>query len=163
MTNDERARKNGLAALATVKGELTKVGWDPQQTDEEGVLRVDFSIDKIPVADALVTVWIDLERFLILFRFRDRAAPKRRAAVTEFITRANCGLVTGNFEMDYADGAVGFKSSVDFTQVELSRLLVRNAVLSAMDVVEHYANQLVAVLRGKMTARAAIRAVEGTS
>lgn len=37
----------------------------------------------------------------------------RRPAVAEYITRANYGLYVGNFEMDYTDGEVRYKSSID--------------------------------------------------
>src|SRR3954447_26364575 len=53
----------------------------------------------------------------------------RRAAVAEFITRVNFGLVTGNFEMDWADGEVRFKTGIELTGVtpttELVAALVR--------------------------------------
>jgi hypothetical protein len=35
----------------------------------------------------------------------------KRAPLAEFITRANYGLLIGNFEMDYNDGEVRFKTS----------------------------------------------------
>jgi len=37
----------------------------------------------------------------------------RRAAVVELVTRANYGMITGNFEVDLTDGEVRFKASLD--------------------------------------------------
>ena len=74
-------------------------------------------------------------------------------------------MVIGNFELHYDAGALRFKSSVDFTAVELSELLIRNAIVSAMDAVEHYVPYLLAVVGGELSAReahaAADRALEG--
>ena len=40
-----------------------------------------------------------------------KAPEARRAAVAEFITRVNYGMVLGNFEMDYSDGEIRYKTS----------------------------------------------------
>lgn len=37
----------------------------------------------------------------------------RRAAVTEFVTRANYGMIVGNFELDLVDGDLRFKTCLD--------------------------------------------------
>lgn len=67
--------------------------------------------------------------------------PAKRAALAEFLTRANYGLLIGNFEMDYSDGEVRFKTSSvtpvdliggsDLGKAVLAQLLQLNVV--AMD------------------------------
>jgi hypothetical protein len=156
----DRARENGLKALETVRKVLTDVGWEPQATDIEGVLQVDFSGDNIPIASALADVRIDYERFLYYLNFRDRASAKHRAETMEFITRANFDLVIGNFELNLKDGSVRFKSAIDFTNAVLSRALIRNAIKSAMDAVELYADELVEVMHGVRKAAEAVRRAE---
>lgn len=161
MAKADRARANGLKALKTVEDVLTDIGWDPQPTETEGMLRIDFSSDDIPIAEALASVRIDFERFVFYLIVRDRAPAKHRAQVMEFVTRANFDLVTGNFELNLADGMVRFKSSIDFTRTTLNATLVRDAIRSAMDAVEMYASALVSVMRGKMNALDAIEDAEG--
>jgi hypothetical protein len=39
-----------------------------------------------------------------------RAPEQRRNEVAEFLTRANYGLAAGNFELDFADGEIRYKS-----------------------------------------------------
>jgi hypothetical protein len=160
MDDVERARKNGLKAAETVEKVLKRFGWKPEETEEEAVVRVDFSSHPIPLSEARAIVRVDVERFVFLFSFREHAQPKARPEVAEFITRANFGMTVGNFELDYDSGLIRFKSSVDFTHVELSELLVRNAILCAADVVDLYGNVLAEVARGEKKARAAIKDVE---
>jgi hypothetical protein len=66
----------------------------------------------------------------------------------------------GNFEMDYSDGHVRFKSSVNFRGVELSETLIRNTILSAMNAVERYADALIEVLARGKDAEQALNEVE---
>jgi len=39
--------------------------------------------------------------------------------VNEFLTRANYGLNIGNFEMDFQDGEIRFKTAIDVEEVIL--------------------------------------------
>jgi hypothetical protein len=160
MPGTNRAEKNGLKAFETVERVLTAVGWQPEETDYEGVLRIDFSSDNIPVSEGLADVRIEYERFLFYLSFRDRAPVKQRREVMTFLTRANYDLVIGNFEFNLDDGGVRFKSSIDFTNVDLSETLIRNTIRSSMDAVEQYADALVMVIRGELNAQKALDEAE---
>ena len=160
MAAADRARKNGLKALKNVKEVLKTTGWDPEETEKEGVLRVDFSVDNIPIADAIADVRIDYERFLYYLNFRERAPVKQRREAMEFVTRVNYGLVIGNFELNLENGFVRFKSSVDFTGTELVQPLIRDAIKSGMDAVETYADAIVEVMKGKKKAKKALEDAE---
>lgn len=100
------------------------------------------------------------DRVLFYLEFRDQAPEERRAEVAEFITRANNGIVVGNFEMDYADGSVRYKTSLDFQDDELSPALVRNLIVAARDGAGAYGEVLAEVIKGEKSAREAIDAVE---
>jgi hypothetical protein len=160
MVKMDRARMNGLKAFKTVTKVLTDTGWKPEETEKEGVLRVDFSIDKLPIADAVADVRIDYERFLYYLNFRDHAPPKYRRETMEFVTRVNFDLVIGNFELNLDNGRVRFKASVDFTSTELTATLIRDAIKSAMDAVEQYADAIVEVMRGEKNAVNALKDAE---
>lgn len=157
---EDRARENGLNALKTVKKVLTKMGLEPEPTDLEEVLRVDFSKDNIPIAEALADVRVDYERFLYYLVFRDKVPVKYRKEVMEFVTRVNFDMVIGNFELNLDDGLLRFKSGLDFTKVKLSEALIRGAIACAKDAVEEYADALVAVMQGKQTASQAFKDAE---
>ncbi|HEV8430875.1 MAG TPA: YbjN domain-containing protein [Pyrinomonadaceae bacterium] len=160
MAETDRARKNGLKALKNVKKVLKTTGWEPEETEKEGVLRVDFSGDNIPIVDALADVRIDYERFLYYLNFRERAPVKQRPETMEFVTRVNYDMVIGNFELNLDNGFVRFKSSVDFTGAELAPALIRDAIKSAMDAVEQYADAIVEVMHGRKKARKALHDAE---
>lgn len=156
----DQARKNGLKALKNVKEVLKTTGWDPQETEKEGVLRVDFSVDNIPIDEAIADVRIDYERFLYYLNFRQKAPVKQRHETMEFVTRVNYDLVIGNFELNLENGFVRFKSAVDFTGTELVPPLIRDAIKSAMDAVELYADAIVDVMHGKKKAKKALEDAE---
>ncbi len=51
-------------------------------------------------------------------------APEHRAAVMEYITRVNFGILVGNFELDLGDGELRFKTSLQLNGAELTDALL---------------------------------------
>lgn len=83
-----------------------------------------------------------------------------RPAMAELLTRLNYGLALGNLEMDFADGEVRFKSSVDVSGSHLALAMfdaILDANLAAMDA---YLPALEAVRDGRMTPAEAAASVE---
>ncbi|NLX10107.1 MAG: YbjN domain-containing protein [Chloroflexi bacterium] len=85
----------------------------------------------------------------------------KRAAIAEFLTRANFGLVIGNFEMDYSDGEIRYKTSLDTEGDQLSDALIKNAVYTNIVMMDRYLPGIMAVIYGNASAFDAIRQVEG--
>jgi hypothetical protein len=82
------------------------------------------------------------------------------AQVAEYITRANYGLRIGNFEMDYSDGEVRYKSSLDFEGEPLTPKLIKNAMYPAVHTMDLYLPGLLGVMYGNKTPAEAIREIE---
>ena len=56
----------------------------------------------------------------------------------EFITRANYGLLIGNFELDLADGEVRFKTGLDVRGAQLTATLAGRAIIPNLHAVNTY-------------------------
>jgi hypothetical protein len=85
----------------------------------------------------------------------------KRAAMAEFITRANYGLILGNFEMDYRDGEVRFKTSIDVEGGELTDGMLRNLTYANVLTMDRYLPGMMTLLYGDATPEEAIAKVEG--
>ncbi len=83
-----------------------------------------------------------------------------RGAVSEFLTRANYGLPLGNFEMDYRDGEVRFKTSIDVEGGELTPTMIENLLKSNLTTMDQYLPGLMRVLYGNVAPAAAVEAIE---
>lgn len=71
---------------------------------------------------------------------------EKRGRVAEFITRVNYGMVIGNFEMDYDDGEVRYKTSIDVEGVELLAPMIRQVVYANLIITDRYLNSLMRVI-----------------
>ncbi len=156
----EEENAGGLRAFAAVGKFLEEDQWHPQALgDDSYVYRVYFAGQNGELA-CFAQVRVELEQFLFYVVMPVRVPEEMRAAIAEFITRANYGLRIGNFEMDYEDGEVRYKSSVDFEGTELSTDLIRNLVYPAVQTMDRYMPGLLAVVYGGREPAAAIADVE---
>lgn len=96
---------------------------------------------------ALAQVITEESRFVFYIDFREKATKTACSNVVEFITRANFGIIIGNFEIDLEDGFVRYKTSIDFQDDELSDALVRNVIFAARDSAKLYGKELQNVMK----------------
>jgi len=85
----------------------------------------------------------------------------RRSTVAEFLTRANYGLMIGNFEMDYRDGEVRYKTSLDVENAEINLALIGNLVNVNLLMMDRYLPGILMCIYGNESAEAAIQSIEG--
>jgi hypothetical protein len=86
--------------------------------------------------------------------------PDKRQAVSEFITRANYGLILGNFELDFVDGELRYKTSLDVEGTPLSAELLQPLTFANVTTMDRYLPGLMAVLYGGTSPAEAIQQVE---
>ncbi len=158
--DEEMEHANGWRAFTTVGEFLREDGWYPQQLEELTIYRVYFRGDNGELV-CYAQVRVDLEQFIFYAVLPIRVPEEKRDAVAEYITRANYGLRIGNFEMDYSDGEVRYKSSLDFEGEELTYNLIRNAIYPAVRTADRYLPGLIWVAYGSKTPEEAIEAIEG--
>ncbi|MGK0360873.1 MAG: hypothetical protein ACI9U2_003187 [Bradymonadia bacterium] len=84
----------------------------------------------------------------------------KRPAVAEFLNRANYGLVIGNFEMDYNDGEVRFKTYFDAQGFAITRKAVEVHVFANLATFDRYNAGLMSVMFGDVAPADAIALIE---
>ena len=155
----EENSENGVRAFEAVGKFMEEDGWHPQPLDENFVYRAYF-VGHNGEVTCFAQVRPDLEQFIFYVVMPVRVPANMRVTVAEYITRANYGLRIGNFEMDFDDGEVRYKSSLDFEGVELTTGLIRNAIYPAVQTMDRYLPGLLSVIFGGKSAEEAILAVE---
>ncbi|MGH2410076.1 MAG: YbjN domain-containing protein, partial [Chloroflexota bacterium] len=85
---------------------------------------------------------------------------ERRLAMAEFLTRANYGLPIGNFELDFEDGEIRFKTSIDLEEVEPNPLLVKHVIYANVIMMDRYLPGIASVAEDKASPAAAIAEIE---
>ncbi|HEY2962992.1 MAG TPA: hypothetical protein VGJ37_11285 [Pyrinomonadaceae bacterium] len=146
----EQQNENGLRAVEVVRAFLDKMEMNPVEKEINDGLAFMIDLEDAPTNQAVVQVHIEAERMVLHFIFDGYVEPERRVTVAEFITRANWGLIEGNFELNFTNGALRYKVGLDFTGNELTELWMRNCMLDGMNTIELFAEALEKVVSSQL-------------
>jgi hypothetical protein len=125
------------AILAAAQAYLSEQGWS--FTRLAGRTALQLKVDSAHGQWLCYAQAREAERQLLFYSvFPTNAPEERRAAVAELLTRANFGLYLGNFEMDWEDGEIRYKTSVAVEGAELTPALVRQVVEPNVRIMERY-------------------------
>lgn len=133
--------------------------WKFTKVDDRPVIRLFYQGE--------ITSWIcyaqaleENEQFLFYAVCPLRAPQKTYPAMFEFLTRANYGMIIGNFEIDVLDGEIRHKVSIDLEDIDVTDTLIRNAAYLSVSMMGKYLPGIMLILAGK-SAEEAIQHVEG--
>jgi hypothetical protein len=84
----------------------------------------------------------------------------KRSLIAEFITRANYGIKIGNFELDFNDGEVRYKTSIDVENDDLSPALISNHVYANIWTMDRYLPGIMSVVYSDEEPADAIQKIE---
>jgi hypothetical protein len=86
----------------------------------------------------IVRVFPESERLLVYSILTENVPVERRPRIAELFVRINYGLVLGNFEMDWEDGEVRYKTSMDLESITPTATVVRNLIFSNFFSTDRY-------------------------
>ncbi len=150
---------NAVQAFATLGEFLEQDGWYPQRLESGHAYRMGFA-GRNGKLTCYVQVHMRFEQLLFYAVAPFNVPDAQRARVAEFIARANYGLRIGNFELDFSDGEIRYKSSLDFEGVRLNDGLIRNCIYPAVQTLDRYLPGLMRVMYAEVTPETAVLEIE---
>ncbi|MHB1222787.1 MAG: YbjN domain-containing protein [Gemmatimonadaceae bacterium] len=143
-------------SLDAVRAHLAERGWRCSQDVDQGALFYQTaggraSYPGFAAADeSAQLVWLYTQ-------IPVRVPEHRRAAAVELLTRANHGLAVGNFEFDYTDGEVRFKTVADTAGGCFNADAAGRLLRHSLDACDRYHDALMQVIYGGLSAAEAVR------
>ena len=154
--------RSSLRALQAVAAFFTEDGWSFEQMPERPILRLPFQGKGGRWnCYAQIRVTRDVEQILFYSVLPLNVPADKLSAIAEFITRANYGMALGNFELDFNDGEVRYKTSVDVTDTEITSNLLRPLIYTNVLMMDKYMSGLMAVVYADMSPAEAVKQIEG--
>jgi hypothetical protein len=89
-----------------------------------------------------------------------RVPEPKLGAIGEFINRANSGMIIGNFELDFADGEIRYKTSIDVEGDRLTSALIKRLVYANVTMMDEYLPGIKSVIEGDVSPVDAIAPIE---
>ena len=153
---------NGLHGFQVLSDFLEEDEWKPRRMENKYSFIMNYTGENGDYR-CYTILRVELEEFLFYIVAPVRVPSEDRPAVAEYVNRANYGLRIGNFELDYADGEVRFKSSINFEGETLTKGILRNAIYPAIHTLDRYLPGLLRVSFGGATPVEAIEEIESPS
>lgn len=133
--------------------------WDYQVVEGRNILRLSFSGENGHwpcFAQAR-----EAQQQVVVYSICPLRVPEpRRQAMGEFLMRANYGLIVGNFEMDYEDGEVRYKTSLDIEDAEATPPLLRHIIYGNVSSMDRYLPGILSMIAGNQTPLEAVAQIE---
>lgn len=126
---------------------------------DRGIIQMGFNI-KCSLGHARCVIVIK-EKLYVLYFILDVMVPEnQRKEVAEYLTRANYGLIGGNFELDMRDGEVRYKYTVENDPCVPSERLIEKSLAISEIMLLRYGDNLLKVMVGMLSAEEAIKPAE---
>jgi hypothetical protein len=151
---------NKKSIFETVLKFFEEDGWRFSKIEDKDVLRMGYSGKNISMR-CFAEADEEHQHFFFYSLLEFHAPEEKRQEIAEFITRANYGLKLGNFEMDYFDGEIRFKTSVDVEGGELTTDMINAQVYANVRTMDKFGPGIMAVLYGDVSPAAALARIEG--
>jgi hypothetical protein len=104
---------------------------------------------------------VEQEQFVFYSICPINAPENKRLTIAEFLARANSGMIIGNFELDFADGEIRYKTSIDVQGDFLSFELIKQLVYANVTMMDEYIPGIMSVIDGDVLPVDAIAQIEG--
>lgn len=160
--------QDAIAQSTTSKGEIlteiinffTEDDWSFTKIQGEPMLQMAFQGENGKWT-CYAKARIEQEQFVFYSICPVNAPENKRLAVAEFLTRANFGMIIGNFELDFVDGEIRYKTSIDVEDDSLSFALIKKLVYANVTMMDEYLPGIRSVIEGDVSPEDAIARVEG--
>ncbi|STZ76377.1 Uncharacterized conserved protein [Bergeriella denitrificans] len=142
-----------------VRGWLDREAYHYDFNAEKGLFRYGLSVKgKLNKLDCAVSIGSDNLIFYAIAPLK--AEPERLGEAAEFIARANYGLIHGCFELDFSDGEIRYRITVNCDGVQPSEAVLDDSFGIPAGMFERYGQGLLEVLFGFETPAAAVAKCE---
>ena len=154
-----KSKVEGGPILKAVAQFLTDDDWKFRKVEDQPVLTLGFKGENGSWR-CFAQAKEEQERFIFYSAMESNVPPENRDAVAEFITRANYGMIMGNFELDYNDGEVRYKTSIDIEGGELTSQMIKSLIYVNVMMMDRYLPGIMSVIYAGTDPAEAVAKVE---
>jgi hypothetical protein len=144
----ERDERSDVPIFDSLKAAFGREHWPFSEVQEEPVIVTELSG---PAGTwKLYAHAVEEQQLIVFYSICPLTVPEdKRPKMANFLTRVNYGLAIGNFELDFDDGEVRYKTSLAVGRRDVNPALVKRLVRANGIAMERYLPGIEAVITGK--------------
>ena len=133
--------------------------WQFQQVQEQQALRLAFQGEN-GKWDCYARARETQQQFVFYSICSIKVPKPKRRMLGEFIARANYGMIIGNFELNFDNGEIRYKTSIDVKGNLITSETFKQLVYTNLLTMDQYLPGITSVISGKMSPEEAIAQIE---
>ncbi|MCB6991392.1 YbjN domain-containing protein [bacterium 210820-DFI.6.38] len=133
--------------IDTIKSFFENNDWKYNFNDKDKVFSAGIDMGNI-LGNVRMVILLEDNFYNVYMVMNSKVEEKYFPVVAEFLHRANYGLKDGNFEMDYRDGEIRYKSFVNFKNIDVSEEVVGESIIVGAAMIDRYGKGLLKLMLG---------------
>lgn len=145
--------------IEAIESFFEKNEWKYQYNEEKKIFVSGINMNNV-LGDMRMYISLEKNSYNVYMILNSKAEEEYYDTVGEFLHRANYGLKNGNFEMDYSDGEIRYKTFVDFENIVISEEIVRDSIFVGIAMLDRYGKGLLKIMLGESTPKECVEECE---
>lgn len=142
-----------------IEAELKNIGLNYEYVKEKNMFLFNMTMDN-SVGTLKVLIHVFSDSYVVYAILNNRVNSKQANRVSDFLHRANRGLLNGNFEYDHIHGEVRFKLFVNAKGTDISKAIIDDSISVPLSMFSIYGDGLLRVMIGKENPEKVINEIE---
>ncbi len=160
LATDKTKTPQLISTLELVINFFKENNWSFSQHESEPILKIAYQGENGEWS-CIARTREDPSQLVFYSIFPMNIPEKKRVAIAEFLTRINYGLIVGNFEMDFQDGEVRYKTySIDLENNPLALESIRKLIFVNVMTMDKYLPGIMSVIYANIPLAQAIKQIE---
>ncbi len=134
--------------IESIKNYFENNDWKYKYNEQDKIFTTGINMGNI-LGNIRMVIYINENDYNVYIILNSKAEKKYYSNISEFLHRANYGLRDGNFEMDYRDGEIRYKSFVNFKNIEISEDVVDESIMVGVAMIERYGKGILRIMLGE--------------
>jgi len=151
-----------MKAIDAIKSFFEKNKWKYDYNEKDNVFISGIDMGNI-IGNVRMLIVLREGSYNVYMVLNSKIEEQYFSPVAEFLHRANYGLNNGNFEIDYADGEIRYKSYVSFIDGDVSEEIVAESIIVGAAMIDIYGKGLMKLMLGDGTPEECIAFCEKTN
>lgn len=146
--------------LSTIQKFLDSKKWKYKRIEDKNVIHFGINASNGNI-DCVAEVREEHKQFIFLSYCTIKAIDEKLNSINEYLSRVNYNLVIGDFEINFEDGKIRFKSSMFYDDLfPISEKLVEQNIITNLYMVDRYLPGIMSVMYSGISPEQAHREID---
>ena len=134
--------------IKSIKDFFDNLDWKYDYNKDTGIFTSGINMGNV-IGSIKLVIMLREHHYKVAACLNSKVESEHIAEVAEYLHRANFGMNNGNFELDYRDGEIRYKTFTYFKGIELSNRIIEDSIALPILMFDKYGKNLMMLMLGE--------------